>query len=99
MGISLVLLPAAGAHWKEIRGNWERQRKQAILVGILCPLSYLLILTALVLSPVSYIAPAREISILIGVLMGARVLAEGHPKRRLTAAAMMVCGVAALAIG
>jgi drug/metabolite transporter (DMT)-like permease len=99
VGLSILLIPVAAINWNEVRGHWEKQRRRAILVGILCPLSYLLILTALVFTPVSYIAPAREISILIGVLMGARVLAEGHPKRRLTAAAMMVCGVAALAIG
>jgi hypothetical protein len=50
-------------------------------------------------TPVSYIAPAREISILIGALFGVRLLAEGQVRRRLTAASGMVLGVAGLALG
>jgi len=53
----------------------------------------------LTFSPVSYVAPAREISILIGALFGARLLAEGDARRRMWAATVMVAGVVALAIG
>ncbi|HEX5915699.1 MAG TPA: hypothetical protein VFY54_21555, partial [Rubrobacter sp.] len=63
------------------------------------PLSYILVLTALVFTPVSYVAPAREISILIGAAMGARLLAEGDVRRRLIAASVMVLGILALALG
>jgi len=65
----------------------------------LSPLAYVLVLTALVFTPVSYVAPAREISILIATIMGARLLAEGDPGRRLIAAGGMVAGVVALALG
>jgi len=50
-------------------------------------------------TPVSYVAPAREISILIGTAMGDRLLAEADAPRRLGAAGAMVLGVVALAIG
>jgi hypothetical protein len=53
----------------------------------------------MVFTPVSYIAPAREISILIGALMGTRLLAEGDARRRVFAAGAMVAGLAALAVG
>lgn len=99
VGLSFLLAPLAASRWKEVRQHWRVQRKRILGVGVLAPLSYLLILTAMVFSPVSYIAPAREISILIGVTMGTRVLAEGHPKRRLIASTMMICGVVALAVG
>jgi uncharacterized membrane protein len=68
-------------------------------VGVLSRLAYILVLTALVVSPVSYVAPAREIGILIGAMLGARVLAEGHVVRRGIGAAAMVVGVLALALG
>ncbi|HEX2729249.1 MAG TPA: hypothetical protein VHM16_05805, partial [Rubrobacteraceae bacterium] len=55
--------------------------------------------TGVVFTPVSYVAPAREISILIGVLMGASLLAEGNVRQRLIAAGAMVLGIAALALG
>jgi uncharacterized membrane protein len=50
-------------------------------------------------TPVSYVAPAREISILIGTVMGTCLLGEGEGQRRLVAAAAMVLGVLALALG
>jgi drug/metabolite transporter (DMT)-like permease len=99
LGLSFLLAPLAASRLSEVRKHWRAQRKRILGVGLLCPLSYLLILTAMVYSPVSYIAPAREISILIGVMMGVRVLAEGHPRRRYLASIMMICGVVALAIG
>ncbi len=53
----------------------------------------------MVFTPVSYVAPAREISILVGTAMGARLLAEGDARRRMFAASAMVLGVTALAVG
>ena len=50
-------------------------------------------------TPVTYVAPAREISILIGTVMGTRCLAEGDVQRLLVAASAMVLGVVGLAVG
>jgi uncharacterized membrane protein len=50
-------------------------------------------------TPVSYVAPAREISILIGAFFGAKLLGEGDATRRLLAAAGMTAGIIALALG
>lgn len=53
----------------------------------------------MVFTPVSHVVPAREISILIGTSMGARLLAEGAAARRVAAASAMIVGVVALALG
>lgn len=98
-GLTLLLLPTALRNWQQVRLEWTVHRMHAIGIGILCPLAYILVLTALSFSPVSYVAPAREMSILIGGVMGARLLAEGHPHRRLVAAGFMVLGMLALAAG
>jgi hypothetical protein len=58
-----------------------------------------LVLIALTVTPVSYVAPTREIGILVGALMGSRWLAEGDASRRLAGAGAMVVGVVALAVG
>ena len=79
--------------------EWQTHRREAAGVALLAPLSYILVLTALAFTPVTYVAPAREISILIGTVMGARLLAEGDVQRRLAAASAMVLGVVALAVG
>jgi uncharacterized membrane protein len=57
------------------------------------------VLTALSFTPVSYIAPAREVSIVIGAFLGAKVLKEADGSRRVWAAVAMAAGVIALALG
>jgi drug/metabolite transporter (DMT)-like permease len=99
LGRVFVMAPLALRHRREIRAAWTRQRKAVVLVALLCPLSYILVLTAMVFTPVSYVAPAREISILFGALMGAHWLREGDVFRRVMSAAAMALGVVALAIG
>ena len=78
---------------------WRDHRKTVIAIGVLSPLSYILVLTAMVFTPVSYVAPAREVSILFAALLGAHVLKEGNATRRTIAALGMVLGVSGLALG
>jgi drug/metabolite transporter (DMT)-like permease len=99
LGRVIMLAPMAFRKWGDIRKEWRIHRKEAVGVGLLCPLSYIMVLTALISAPVSYIAPAREMSILIAAVMGSRLLEEGDARRRLPAAAAIVAGVIALAAG
>jgi drug/metabolite transporter (DMT)-like permease len=78
---------------------WRSHRRDILGVAVLSPLAYILVLTAMVYTPVSYVAPAREISILVAALMGTHFLGEGSGGRRMLAAAVMVLGVTALALG
>jgi drug/metabolite transporter (DMT)-like permease len=66
-------------------------------VAVLSPLSYVLVLFALRLAPVSLVAPAREVSIVIGALLGSIVLGEQAGGRRVPAAIGVVGGIALLA--
>jgi drug/metabolite transporter (DMT)-like permease len=93
-----ALTPYALRHWPEVRFHWQTHRLEASGIAVLNTLSYVLVLTALVFTPVSYVAPAREVSVLFGTLMGTRLLAEGDAKRRLLAAGVIVLGVIALAV-
>lgn len=78
---------------------WREQRRAVVAVAVLSPLSYILVLTAMVFTPVSLVAPARELSILFAALMGAHLLREGDLVRRGIAATGMVLGIAGLALG
>lgn len=98
MGRTLLLAPAAALRWEEVRATWQTHRAATLGVAVLNPLAYILVLTALTFTPVSYVAPAREISILIGALMGVRLLSEKHPHTRLAGAIAMMAGVCALVI-
>lgn len=98
-GRVLLMTPLALRAPGEITPTWRRAKKEIIAVAVLCPLSYILVLTAMVFTPVSYVAPAREVSILIAAVMGAQLLKEGETARRLAAAAAMVAGIICLATG
>jgi uncharacterized membrane protein len=78
---------------------WQDHRGAVIAIAALSPLSYILVLTAMVFTPVSLVAPAREVSILFAALMGAHFLREGDIARRAVAAAGMVLGISGLALG
>ncbi|MEV5412417.1 EamA family transporter [Thermopolyspora sp. NPDC052614] len=77
---------------------WRAHRWRIIGTAVLSPLSYLLVLTALEIAPVTSVAPMREVSVLIGVILGGRLLAEGDLHRRLAASAVIVGGVCAIAL-
>lgn len=96
---TLVLLPVAVRRRGEIRAAWTARRPETLGVAVLSPVAYLLVLTALVFAPVSRVAPAREIGILIGTILGGGLLAEGGLGCRLVASLFMVLGILALAVG
>ena len=78
---------------------WHRYRAQVAGAAVLMPLAYILVLAALAFTAVSVVAPAREVSVLFGVLMGGRLLGEGSVARRLTAAVAIAGGIIAIAVG
>jgi uncharacterized membrane protein len=78
---------------------WRERRKTVVAIALLSPLSYILVLTAMVFTPVSLVAPAREVSILFAALMGAHFLREGDLARRVVAAIGMAVGIGGLALG
>ena len=95
----LLLLPFALRRLPEVREHWQRHRGDTIGMAVLAPAAYVLVLTAIQLAPLSAVAPAREISIVIGAFLGARVLNEADSRRRILAAGVMAAGVVALIFG
>lgn len=99
IGRATLLTPTVVGKWDKVKETWLRHRLEIIGVAILSPLAYLLILFAMSYSPVSYVAPMRECSVLIGTIMGTRFLAERHLWRRLSAASVILVGIVLLALG
>lgn len=93
-----LLAPLAARRRAAVGALWRTQRGPAVSVGLLAPLAYVLVLFALRLAPVAYVAPAREAGIVLGAAFGTRVLGEGDAVRRTLAAAAIVAGIAALAL-
>ena len=99
VGRALLLTPIALKYSDHAIGEWREHKYEAIACAVLIPLAYILVLTAMRFTPVSYVAPAREISILVGTAMGTRILGEGDAARKLAGASAMVLGVVGLATG
>jgi drug/metabolite transporter (DMT)-like permease len=91
--------PIALRDRQRLRHVWRDFRPQVVGAALLAPLAYILVLAALSFTAVSAIAPAREVSVLFGVLLGRRLLGEGSVARRLVAAAAIVAGIIAIALG
>ncbi|MGH3662583.1 MAG: EamA family transporter, partial [Micromonosporaceae bacterium] len=93
-----LVSPYAVSHRPEITRVWRRYWREVLLVAALGPLGYILVLYAFTIAPVSLVAPARELSIVVGVLFGWWLLREPQGVRRLCGAAVVVAGVIALAL-
>ncbi len=98
VGMALVLAPFALADAGRTRLLWRRYRRQALGAALLSPLAYILVLVAMTFTSVAAVAPAREVSVLFGVMLGRRLLGEGGLARRLTGAAAIVAGIIAVTI-
>jgi len=81
--------------WQAMRGHWHL----AWAVGVLAPLGYILVLYALRGgAPVSLVAPAREMSMMLGTFAGYVVLKEKVTRARLLGCAAILAGVVMLGI-
>jgi drug/metabolite transporter (DMT)-like permease len=99
IGRMVVLSPYAFTRRGKIAGYWRDHRRAVIGIAIFNPLAYILILFALTFTPVVYVAPARELSVLITVLLGTVLLGEGALKQRMAWAVLIVAGMVLLATG
>lgn len=74
--------------------EWRQSRKLVLWSGPVMLASFLSFRFGLQLSPVSYAVPVRQVSLLIGVLIGLLFLGESFGRIRLTSAGMILVGVA-----
>jgi drug/metabolite transporter (DMT)-like permease len=76
-----------------IRSYWPR----LLAFGVLSPLSYILVLTAITIAPVALVAPMREVSVVLVSLFGVFALKEGKAGVRIAASVLVVAGIVVLA--
>jgi drug/metabolite transporter (DMT)-like permease len=69
-----------------------------VFCALLVFAAYCLVLAALKLSPASYVAPTREISVVIAAWIGVRRFGERGGRLRLVSAALVVAGVVVIAL-
>ena len=83
VGLTVALLPLVLRQRAALAKEWKLRRWSIVLVGLLAPASYGLVLLALTRAPVSYVAAAREVSVVLAAVLGAVVLHEGYGRQRL----------------
>ncbi len=94
----LILTPLALRDREGISFQWKHNRRPAITIALLATSAYLSVLYALAVTPLSLVAPAREISVVIGTYLGTTVLGEGDRKRRITGSVIILSGIALLVV-
>jgi len=100
IGTAIILAPyILGSKGLEaVKTEWRANYWYITAAGLLTFIAYGLVLTAFSLSRVSYVAPAREVGIVIGVLMGIILLKEPFGKGRLFGSILIVSGLALISV-
>ena len=98
LGRVVLLAPFAWMARERLPEILRANLRIAAVMSLLAPASYILPLWAMTLAPVSRVAPARELSLLVAALFGAKLLGEPDMWRRLAGAGLIACGVAALSL-
>jgi drug/metabolite transporter (DMT)-like permease len=95
---TILLTPFVVPLRADLGPQWRAHRGAILVVGLLSPLAYTLVLLAVQIAPLSYVAPVREVSMLIGTVIGARLLGEKLLFTQVIGAGLMLSGVVFVAL-
>jgi drug/metabolite transporter (DMT)-like permease len=98
-GRVVLLAPVAVRNRHQLRRLWRERRWQIVAAGTLMPMPYLLFLYALRLAPAGVVSPVREVSVVLVVLVGGKLLDEGQLRVKLVVSATVLLGLLALTVG
>jgi len=95
---AFVFTPFLRGRFPEVRSLPRTHWRHLLVYAVFAPLSYILVLTALTMAPVSLVAPVREVSVIIVSAFGAFALREGNLGWRAGTAITVVAGIALIAM-
>jgi drug/metabolite transporter (DMT)-like permease len=96
-GCALLGLPLLGVRGAAVRRELVGWRS-IVLAAVMSSLAYTLVLFAFQLSKTAYVVASRELSIVLSAVIGSLWLREGRLGPRLTGAAIVLAGVACIAL-
>ena len=96
-GCALLGLPLLGARRDAVRRELRGWRR-IVLAAVMSALAYTLVLFAFRLSKTGYVVASRELSIVLSAVIGSLWLREGRLGPRLAGAAIVLAGVACIAL-
>lgn len=92
-----MLAPIVLSNWSRAKDKMKGHWWLAFWVGLLSPLSYILVLSAIEMgAPLSLVAPAREMSMMVGAMFGMLILGERVTAWRVVGCAILIGGVVLL---
>jgi len=98
MGSCALLTPVALAKGDLMRREWRVNRGTIAAAALMSPTGYLLVLFAFQFGKTGYVVAAREMSIVLSAVIGSVWFKEGGLRRRLAGAAVVLAGVACVAL-
>jgi drug/metabolite transporter (DMT)-like permease len=98
VGSLLLLLPAVLAAPGRFRLEWLANWRAILAASAMTLVAYLLVLFAFRLSKAGYVVAAREVSIVVSVVIGRLWFGEARLAARLAGAAVVLAGVVCLAL-
>lgn len=96
---AIFLSPYAVTRRSLVWQHWRDHKIAVLIVAVFNSLAFILFLIALTFTPLVYAAPAREVSVLITVLLGTMLLGEGQLRQRLSWAVVIMFGMILLTTG
>jgi drug/metabolite transporter (DMT)-like permease len=81
-----------------LKAEWQNRKGSIVVVGFLSGFTYLMILFALQISKVSYVAAVREVSIVLSAFFGVVWLGEKNGRQKLVGAVFITLGVIAIGV-
>ncbi|MEP4190414.1 MAG: EamA family transporter, partial [Sneathiella sp.] len=96
-GRVFLLAPIAFKRRSHVVHLWKNYWKEVLIIALLAPLSYILVLYAMTFTPVIFVAPLREVSVLLSVLAGSLLLGEGQFRDRFIWGIVILGGIGLLA--
>ena len=92
-----ILAPIVMSNWAQAKARMKGYWLLAAGVGLLSPLSYILVLSAIEMgAPLSLVAPAREMSMMVGAMFGMLILGERVTEWRIVGCLILIFGVVLL---
>ncbi len=76
----------------DIRAEWRLNRSRVIQVGFFNSFTYIIILTALTMSKATYVGGLRQLSVVIGVFLGYKLLGETLSAPKMAGIAISIIG-------
>lgn len=88
----------ATSGWAAVKAEWRLNARSILAVGFLVVFTYTMVLFAMTMSHVGYVAAARESGVVVGAVMGTVLLKESYGRAKVGGSILITIGIALIAV-